>query len=69
MNSELLLTGPWPRYLVMTATYKGKSLNNLSPFAIHNVLRVLLGVTSLVIVILMVMFILLVVTNPNRIIY
>ena len=28
-------TRPWPRYLVMTATDKGKSLNNLSPFAIH----------------------------------
>ena len=28
-------TGPWPRYLVLTATDKGKSLNNLSPFAIH----------------------------------
>ena len=28
-------TGPWPRYLVMTATDKEKYLNNLSPFAIH----------------------------------
>ena len=27
-------TGTWPRYLVMTATDKGKSLKNLSPFAI-----------------------------------
>ena len=28
-------TGPWPRYLVMTATDEGKTLSKLSPFAIH----------------------------------
>ena len=34
-NEHGISTGPWPRYLVITATDKGKSLNNLSPFAIH----------------------------------
>ena len=28
-------TGPWPRYLIMTFSDKGKPLNTLSPFAIH----------------------------------
>ena len=35
INEPGTSTGPWPRYLVMTATDKGKSLNNLSRFAIH----------------------------------
>ena len=28
-------TGPWPRYLIMTSLDEGKTLNTLSPFAIH----------------------------------
>ena len=28
-------TGPWPRYLIMTSSDEGKTLNTLSPFAIH----------------------------------
>ena len=29
-------TGPWSRYLIITSTDKGKTLNNLSPFVIDN---------------------------------
>ena len=36
-------TGPWPRYLVITATDKGKSLNNLSPIVIHNSVKGIAG--------------------------
>ena len=28
-------TGPWPRYLIMTSSDEGKTLNTLSLFAIH----------------------------------
>ena len=33
-------TGPWPRYLVMTATDEGKTLSKLSPFAIHKAIHI-----------------------------
>ena len=36
-------TGPWPRYLVMTTTNKGKSLNNLSTFAVHRGVKGIAG--------------------------
>ena len=56
-------TAPWPHY--STATYREKSLNNLSPFAIHKG-EVLLVMMSLLSVSLLVSFIF---KNPNRIIY
>ena len=36
-------TGPWPRYLVMTATDEGKTLSKLSPFAIHKGVKGIAG--------------------------
>ena len=36
-------TGPWPRYLVMTATDEGKILSKLSPFAIHKGVKGIAG--------------------------
>ena len=35
--------GPWARYLVVTATDKGKSINNLSPFAINDGIKGIAG--------------------------
>ena len=40
-------TGPWPRYLVKNVTDKGKSLHNLSPFAIHKGVKSIAGVTCI----------------------
>ena len=34
-NSCRQTTGPWPRYLIVTSSDEGKTLNTLSPFAIH----------------------------------
>ena len=51
-------TGPWPRYLVMTATDKGNPSTTFHLLLYTRLLRVFLGVTC----------ILLVVKNPNRII-
>ena len=36
-------TGPWPRYLVMTATDEGKTLSKHSPFAIHKGVKGIAG--------------------------
>ena len=36
-------TRPWPGYQVITATDKGKSLHNLSPFAIHKGVKGIAG--------------------------
>ena len=40
-------TGPWPRYLVMNATDKGKTLSKFSRFAIHKGVKSIAGVMSL----------------------